>query len=41
VTGKPFTYKVEGKKAFLQGTPPAGEEKSAAYKGRYEVTMGE
>jgi hypothetical protein len=38
-TGKPFGYKVEGNKAFLQGTPPKGAENNYTYKVRYEVTL--
>lgn len=38
-TGKPFHYEVEGKKAILRGSPPKGEEKTAAYNIQYEVTI--
>ncbi|HVS37802.1 MAG TPA: hypothetical protein VMS17_19750, partial [Gemmataceae bacterium] len=39
VTGKPFPYQLDGDKATLRGTPPAGREKDAAYNVRYEVTI--
>ncbi len=39
VTGKPFVYKLDGATAILRGTPPAGQEKVAAYNVRYEVTI--
>jgi hypothetical protein len=41
-TGKPFIYKVEGKKAILQGTPPRGtpEAGQPGYNVRFEVTIG-
>ena len=39
ITGKPFTYHLDGNTATLRGTPPAGREKDAAYNVRYEVTM--
>jgi hypothetical protein len=38
-TGKPFVYKLDGQTAVIQGTPPRGEEKNAAYNVRYEVTV--
>jgi hypothetical protein len=38
-TGKPFHYKVDGTTAHLRGSPPPGQEKSAAYNVRYEVTI--
>ena len=38
-TGKAFKYKVDGSTATLTGTPPKGEEKTAAYNVRYEVTI--
>jgi hypothetical protein len=38
-TGKPFSYRVDGDTAHLRGSPPAGEEKNAAYNVRYEVTI--
>ncbi len=38
-SGKPFIYKLEGETAVLQGTPPKGEEKTAAFNTRYEVTI--
>ena len=38
-TGKPFIFKLEGDTAIVQGTPPKGEEKTAAYNIRYEVTI--
>ena len=38
-SGKPFVYKLEGDAAVVQGTPPGGEEKTAAYNIRYEVTI--
>ena len=38
-TGKPFAYRVDGDTAHLRGSPPAGDEKSAAYNVRYEVTI--
>ena len=39
VTGKPFSYQLDGATAILHGTPPAGREKEAAFNVRYEVTM--
>jgi hypothetical protein len=39
VTGKPFVYKLNEKKAILQGSPPKGQEKQAAYNVRYEITL--
>lgn len=39
VSGQPFIYKLEGETAVVQGTPPKGEEKTAAYNIRYEVTI--
>jgi hypothetical protein len=38
-TGKPFLYSVEGETAVVQGCPPRGQEKIAAYNVRYEVTI--
>ena len=38
-TGKAFLYKVDGDQATLQGTPPKGMEKTAAYNVRYEITL--
>lgn len=38
-TGRPFVYRVEGATAYLQGTPPRGEEQNAPYNVRYEVTL--
>ena len=38
-TGKPFLYELAGDTAILRGTPPAGQEKVAAYNVRYEVTI--
>jgi hypothetical protein len=39
VTGKAFIYKLTEGTATLQGTPPAGMEKNAAYNVRYELTI--
>jgi hypothetical protein len=39
VTGKAFIYKLSEGTATIQGTPPAGMEKNAAYKVRYELTI--
>jgi hypothetical protein len=39
MTGKAFTYKVEEGTAKLIGSPPTGEEKTAAFNIRYEVTI--
>jgi hypothetical protein len=39
VTGRLFVYRLEAGTAILQGTPPAGQEKNAAYNVRYEVTI--
>jgi hypothetical protein len=39
VTGKEFSYRVEGETAILHGTPPRGMEKIATYNVRYEVTI--
>jgi hypothetical protein len=38
-TGKPFVYRVEAATAYLNGNPPRGEEKNAAYNIRYEATL--
>lgn len=38
-TGKAFVYDVDGQTAVVRGTPPKGEEKTAAYNVRYEVTI--
>ncbi len=38
-TGKPFRYELIGTTAHLRGTPPAGEEKDAAFNIHYEVTL--
>jgi hypothetical protein len=38
-TGKPFLYEVDGNKAIVIGSPPAGEEKNAIFNVRYEVTV--
>ena len=39
VTGKSFSYQLDGATASLRGTPPRGKEKDAAYNRRYEVTI--
>jgi hypothetical protein len=39
VTGKPFSFRLDGATAFLRGTPPRGKEKDAQYNRRYEVTI--
>ena len=39
VTGKPFPYEVKDGVAVVRGTPPAGREKEAAFKVRYELTI--
>ena len=39
VTGKAFRYELAGGTARLRGTPPAGQEKSALFNVRYEVTL--
>ena len=39
VNGKAFKYKLEGATGILVSTPPKGEEKSAAYNIRYDVTV--
>lgn len=38
-TGKAFQYKLDGATAKLIGTPPTGEEKTAGFNIRYEVTI--
>jgi hypothetical protein len=38
-TGQPFIYKVDGKKAIIQGTPPRGDEKVALYNVQIELTI--
>jgi hypothetical protein len=38
-SGKAFRYKVDGATATLVGSPPKGEEKTAVYNIRYEVTI--
>jgi hypothetical protein len=38
-TGKAFVYESDGQTAVVRGTPPKGEEKSAPYNVRYEVTI--
>jgi hypothetical protein len=38
-TGKPFRYRKDGDTAHLQGNPPRGEEKNAAFNLHYEVTI--
>jgi hypothetical protein len=39
ITGRAFTYHLEGTTAYLHGTPPRGMEKIAAYNVRYEITL--
>jgi hypothetical protein len=42
VTGKPFSYRLDGPTATLRGTPPQGKEKNAFYASyirRYEITI--
>jgi hypothetical protein len=39
VTGKAFSYKLDGATATLHGTPPRGKEKDTAYNRRYEVNI--
>jgi hypothetical protein len=39
ITGKPFSYQLDGDTATLHGTPPAGREKEAQFNVRYEVTI--
>jgi hypothetical protein len=38
-TGQPFLYTFENGIATLRGSPPAGQEKSAAYNIRYEIKI--
>jgi hypothetical protein len=38
-TGKAFLYESDGKTAVVRGSPPKGEEKTAAYNIRYKVTI--
>jgi hypothetical protein len=38
LTGKPFTYNLEGATAKLRGTPPRGKDKDNSYNRRYEIT---
>jgi hypothetical protein len=39
ITGKPFLYQLNGDRATLRGTPPAGRENQAGYDVRYEVMI--
>jgi hypothetical protein len=39
VTGKSFSYQLDGATAILHGTPPRGKEKDAQYNRRYEITI--
>ncbi len=39
ITGKPFIYRLDGAKAIVRGSPPAGKEKNAVFNVVYEVTM--
>ena len=39
ITGKPFTFKLDGATAIVQGSPPKGDEKNPAMNIRYEVTI--
>lgn len=39
MSGKPFSYDLKDGTAILRNTPPSGDEKTASYNVRYEVTI--
>jgi hypothetical protein len=41
VTGKPFSYRSDGRTANLRGTPPRGRENDPEYNRRYEIVVGQ